>query len=70
MKAFLKHLINDVDFETVLVYGVHGTGKTAAIKTALDNRLRFVMWTLRSRAGEAAILELAANWKVVFYPWP
>jgi hypothetical protein len=70
MKAFLKHFINDVDFETVLVYGIRGAGKAMAIKMALDNRLGFVTWTLSSRTGEAALLELAAKWKVISRPWP
>jgi Cdc6-like AAA superfamily ATPase len=42
----LKSALEDPNLNTVLVYGVRGSGKTTAMNKALEKRLAVVAWTM------------------------
>jgi hypothetical protein len=65
----LKNALDDPNFNSVLVYGVRGSGKTTAINKALDKRLAVVAWTMAAEEGTAATAELKENWRSLFSPW-
>ena len=54
---------------TVLVYGVRGSGKTTAIAKYMKARLGVRAWSLSSTKGDAAIIELNEKWAAMFRPW-
>eukprot|EP00529_Nitzschia_sp_RCC80_P020404 CAMPEP_0113448790 /NCGR_PEP_ID=MMETSP0014_2-20120614/4951_1 /TAXON_ID=2857 /ORGANISM="Nitzschia sp." /LENGTH=396 /DNA_ID=CAMNT_0000340019 /DNA_START=55 /DNA_END=1245 /DNA_ORIENTATION=+ /assembly_acc=CAM_ASM_000159 len=65
----LLNALDDPDFNTVLVYGKRGSGKTTAIEKALGKRLGVLQWTLAADDGPTATAELKDKWSEVFRPW-
>lgn len=65
----LQKALDDTDFNTVLVYGIRGSGKTTAIEKRLSKRAGVLQWTLSATDGPAATTELKDKWTEVFLPW-
>lgn len=61
--------LNDPDFNTVLVYGERGSGKTTAIEWNLRKRLGVFQWTVLATEGPAATVELEDKWIRIFRQW-
>lgn len=65
----LQGALNDSEYNTALVYGERGSGKTTAIEWNLRNRLGIVQWTLLSTTGPDITLELEGKWTREFSKW-
>lgn len=61
--------LNNLYFNTVLVYGERGSGKTTAIEWYLRKRLGVIQWTVLATEGPAATLELEDKWIRTFRQW-
>ena len=69
IRASLLAALDDVDFNTVLVYGQRGSGKTTIIEHALEQRLGVVYWTLAASDYAQTTSELQEKWTIMFDPW-
>lgn len=65
----LHNALENSEYNTVLVYGQRGSGKTTAIEQTLRTRLGVLQWTLATDDGTAATTELYERWKRMFDPW-
>jgi hypothetical protein len=69
LNASLLNSLEDPYFNTVLVYGVRGSGKTTAIQRAPNKRLGVTEWTMAAEDGPSATAELKENWRALFVRW-
>mmetsp|Transcript_12808 Transcript_12808/g.31092 ORF Transcript_12808/g.31092 Transcript_12808/m.31092 type:complete len:399 (-) Transcript_12808:179-1375(-) len=67
--AALQKTLENRHYNTILVYGQRGSGKTTAIEQTLSTRSGVLQWTLSADEGAAATKELDERWKEIFHPW-
>lgn len=66
--AALKAALQDPDFNTVILYGTRGAGKTTAIESVLQKQKGVVAWSLTANTYESATAEMKEYWKELFVP--
>ena len=60
--------LEDPDFNTVMLYGTRGAGKTTAIESVLQKQKGVVMWSLTANTYESATAKMKEYWKELFDP--
>mmetsp|Transcript_2188 Transcript_2188/g.5028 ORF Transcript_2188/g.5028 Transcript_2188/m.5028 type:complete len:378 (-) Transcript_2188:172-1305(-) len=63
-----KAALEDPDFNTVMLYGTRGAGKTTAIESVLQKQKGVVAWNLTANTYESATAEMKQYWKELFDP--
>jgi hypothetical protein len=61
--------LENSEYDTVLVYGKRGSGKTTAIEQTLGTRFGVLQWVLAADEGAAATIELHEKWTGMFDSW-
>jgi hypothetical protein len=63
-----KAALQDPDFNTVMLYGTRGAGKTTTIESVLQKQTGVVAWSLTANTYESATAEMKEYWKELFVP--
>jgi hypothetical protein len=69
LTASLNNALENSEYDTVLVYGKRGSGKTTAIEQTLGTRFGVLQWVLAADEGAAATIELHEKWTGMFDSW-
>jgi hypothetical protein len=65
----LLRSLEDPEFNTVLVYGVRGSGKTTAVVKALSAKRGVIEWSMSATDYDSATAEMRQNWDDLFSRW-